>query len=660
MSSTPTPAGTPPPASSPPPPSDTVELTIDGKAVVAKKGMLLVEAAKLVGIDIPVFCYHPKLKPVGACRMCVVEIEKMPRLQTACTTPVGPGMVVRTTSAGAVEGQQAVLEMLLANHPLDCPICDKGGECPLQDNTFRYGAGVSRMSEAKKANDKALPLSDRIVLDRERCILCYRCTRFQEEIAGDGALVALERGGRSEIGTLTGESFDSPFSGNTIELCPVGALTSRQYRFRARPWDLHATPSVCSGCSVGCNVKIEDRDGSILRLRARENPAIDDGWLCDHGRFQTMPPVTAPAHAGPDGPKRRALVPLVRTGGALQRASWDDALAHAARLLRAPRSALVLSSKLTNEALRIVGAELAQSLPGTTVGFSEPVVSPWPVAGRMQHIARARKIVDVDCDPWHTLPVLALWLRKAITAGAPLVVVGARNGLHRDTKHWLQPTAGDLAAQVEDLVKALAGRNASPAATAAAASLRQDGPAALLVGARAAADPRVATACRELAALLGANGETGFVGAPLRGTNARGAATLLPKAAAVDPLAGRPEVVFSFGNDVPVLMPGGRSIVATAGAVPDDASVEVVLPLAHPYETDGHYTNLEGVEQALRASGSGRPRGECRMDHQLLRALVRAAGVAGGSGGSGGSGGAGAQPAGGSSADASRTRGGRA
>jgi NADH-quinone oxidoreductase subunit G len=231
--------------------SELVQLTIDGKQVAVAKGTLLVAAAKQVGIEIPVFCHHEKLKPVGACRMCLVEIEKMPRLQTACTTPAGPGMVVRTTSPAAKEAQQGVLELLLANHPLDCPVCDKGGECPLQDNTFKYGGGSTRLAEPKRANEKALPLSDLIVLDRERCILCYRCTRFQEEIAGDGALVALDRGGQSEIGTLDGESFDSPFSGNTVEICPVGALTSRQYRFRARRGELEHTAWVCWGCCVG-------------------------------------------------------------------------------------------------------------------------------------------------------------------------------------------------------------------------------------------------------------------------------------------------------------------------------------------------------------------------------------------------------------------------
>src|SRR5919199_336869 len=290
------------------PPPDTVNLTINGRAVTARKGTLLVEAAKQVGIDIPIFCYHPKLKSVGACRMCLVQLEKLPRLQTACTTPVAADMVVHTDTPEVVAAQNGVLELLLANHPLDCPICDKGGECPLQDNTFRYGPGASRFVEEKRHKEKAYPLGERIVLDRERCIMCYRCVRFHQEIPGDEALAAVERGVDSEIGTLSGEPYNSMFSGNTIELCPVGALTSRQYRFKARPWDLVRTPSICNGCSVGCNIEVHSRTETVLRLVSRANPAVDDGWLCDRGRFDTVP---IPQSCRP-------LQPLVRDQGELR------------------------------------------------------------------------------------------------------------------------------------------------------------------------------------------------------------------------------------------------------------------------------------------------------------------------------------------------------
>ena len=604
-----------------------VEFTIDGKRVVVPAGTLLVEAAKTVGIEIPVFCHHEKLKPVGACRMCLVEIEKMPRLQTACTTPVAPNMVVKTTTPGVKEGREGVIEMLLANHPLDCPICDKGGECPLQDNTFKYGGAGSRLDVPKKANDKALPLSDRIVLDRERCILCYRCTRFQEEIAGDGALVALERGGTSEIGTLPGETFDSPFSGNTVEICPVGALTSRHYRFRSRPWDLVHSPSVCSGCSVGCNVMVDSRDGSVLRVTGRTNDTIDDGWLCDRGRYDSLPLPVGPEHDAKDG-RHRVRVPLLRIDGRLQRVPFARAAARAMELLRGSRAAVLLSAKLSNEAIRIAAGDFARALPSAAIGFAEPVVSPMPVAGRIANLASCTKIVDLGCDPWNELPVLALWVRKAVTKGATLVAIGPKNGLFRDTTDWLRTDANGFVAACEALLAALGGESSNTAATAMAANLRAAGPAAVLVGAELAKDERVRTAAQKIAAALGADGETGFVGAPMRATNARGAADLAPKLAATDPLAERPDVVFSFGSvsfgsDAPVLAAGGRSIVATSGAVPDDPSIEVVLPLAHPYETDGHVTNLEGTEQRLQ--GAPRRAGEIRMDHELLAALLAVA-----------------------------------
>ena len=262
-----------------------VSLTIDGKVARVPRGTLLVQAAKSVGIEVPVFCYHDKMKPVGACRMCLVEIEKMPKLQTACTTPVAEGMIVHTNSPKVITAQRSVIEFLLTNHPLDCPVCDKGGECPLQDTTFRWGPGASRFEDAKRHFVKPIDLSPEIKLDRERCIMCLRCVRFEREIAGGESLVVVSRGSTSEIGVAPGRVFDSPFSGNTIEICPVGALTSTQFRFRARIWDLKQVPSVCDQCAVGCNLKLQVRDERVLRLWSREHPDVDDSWLCDRGRF---------------------------------------------------------------------------------------------------------------------------------------------------------------------------------------------------------------------------------------------------------------------------------------------------------------------------------------------------------------------------------------
>ncbi|MEJ7652469.1 MAG: 2Fe-2S iron-sulfur cluster-binding protein [Chloroflexia bacterium] len=315
-----------------------VTLQIDDKEVSVPAGTLLWHAARSVGVDIPIFCYHAKMPPLGACRMCLVEIEKMPKLQTACTTPVADGMIVRTTSEKTQAAQDSVLEFLLINHPLDCPICDKGGECPLQDQTYKWGPASSRFQEPKMKWPKPLPLSENILLDRERCIMCFRCVRFQSELADDESLTVLNRGTRSEIGLAPGRTFDSPFSGNTIELCPVGALTSARYRFRSRPWDLKVTPSVCGLCSVGCNVALSVRKENdvLTRVTSRENLAVDDGWLCDRGRF------------GYDfaNSEDRIATPMIRREGELQPATYEEALAEAARLIttasRAARSAVSL------------------------------------------------------------------------------------------------------------------------------------------------------------------------------------------------------------------------------------------------------------------------------------------------------------------------------
>ena len=258
--------------------------------------MMLADAAKFGDVEIPVFCYEPKLgAPVGACRMCLVEIEGIPKLQTACSTPVRDGMVVNTQTARVKEAQEAVLEFLLINHPLDCPVCDKGGECPLQDITFGWGPGRSRFIEPKRHFVKPLALSPLIAIDRERCILCYRCVRFSQEIAEDYQLVLQERGADSYVSTFDGHPYVAPFSGNIIELCPVGALTSQPYRFRARPWDIEGSGSVCTLCPAQCNVEFTVRDERVLRVLSRQHDGVDDGWLCDKGASPTSPSMSTSA-----------------------------------------------------------------------------------------------------------------------------------------------------------------------------------------------------------------------------------------------------------------------------------------------------------------------------------------------------------------------------
>ncbi len=591
------------------PAPDTVSLTINGQALEAPKGTLLVEAAKLVDIDIPIFCYHPKLKPVGACRMCLVQIEKLPRLQTACTTPVAADMIVHTNTPDVIAAQNGVIELLLANHPLDCPICDKGGECPLQDNTFEYGLGVSRFTEEKRHKEKAFPLGPSIVLDRERCIMCYRCVRFHQEIPGDEALAAVQRGADAEIATLGGEPYDSIFAGNTIELCPVGALTSRQYRFRARPWDLVRTDSVCNGCAVGCNVSVHSRTETVLRLVSRENRSIDDGWLCDRGRFDSLP----------NNPEGRLVRPMVRDNGSLCPVGWDEAIARAAELLgnanTSGTGAILASQGLSNEAFWLL-----QQLPVPSALWPASRAS-WPVEGRITNLPGCKSIVLVGLDAWTELPVLALWIRKAVNGGAKLVVLGPDNGLWRSTAHWLR---GDPLALASALTETLAGTTtADPDVLAAATAVRGNAPAALLVHPSLTADTAPLEA---LAKALGASGETGMVGAPLLGANGRGAQDFAPGLAAGDlARAKKTSAMLAIGDeDWPAL--NGKLILATSTRPADEASYEVLLPLAHPYERQASITNLEGRVQLQ--DGGGAPLPYARADWALLAALAQQLGVA--------------------------------
>ncbi len=339
----------------PRPTPKTITFTIDGLEVQAPENSMLVDAAKRGDVEIPVFCYEPKLgSPVGACRMCLVEIEGIPKLQTGCSTPVKDGMVVHTQSERVQEAQNSVVEFLLINHPLDCPVCDKGGECPLQDITFGWGRGISRFVEPKRHFVKPLALSPLIAIDRERCILCYRCVRFSQEVSEDYQLVLQERGAHSYVSTFDGHPYVAPFTGNIVELCPVGALTSRPYRFRARPWDIEDAGSVCTLCPAQCNVTLTVRDERVLRVLSRENPDVDDGWLCDRGRF------AYPALGG----EGRVTAPLLRDGGELRPVSWERALEEAAtRLSRAgARTAALAGGGTSTEEGLLLGRLLREVL----------------------------------------------------------------------------------------------------------------------------------------------------------------------------------------------------------------------------------------------------------------------------------------------------------
>src|SRR5205823_2408972 len=409
---------------------ETVKLTIDGVPVEVPRGTGLVEAALAAGIEMPVFCYEPRLgAPVGACRMCLCEVKPgPPKPQAACTLTAQDGMVVQTalTSSVAAEAQNATLEFILVNHPLDCPVCDKGGECPLQDLTFRYGPGNTRMAFPKRTFEKPIPISPTIALDRERCILCYRCTRFSESVAEDGQLVAVNRGALSMIATFADEPYRAPFSGNVIELCPVGALTSTQYRFEARPWEIQNVPTVCGLCPVGCNISATTREGKVKRIVSRNHPEVDEGWLCDKGRF-AFPHLYA---------HDRVVDPLRKVGlRRFEELSWDDALDELERLVRAAagRVLLALSGSETVEHAYALSKLVRHGFGSNAVVFPEEA-SPALDAFRLplSAIRDAQLVVVLGDDPVaERAPIVDLWLKSAARRGAEIVTIGALGTVQR-------------------------------------------------------------------------------------------------------------------------------------------------------------------------------------------------------------------------------------
>ncbi|HET7054582.1 MAG TPA: NADH-quinone oxidoreductase subunit NuoG [Solirubrobacterales bacterium] len=414
-------------------------IVIDGREVAATEGEMLHDAAKRGDVEIPVFCYEPKLgEPVGACRMCLVEIEGIPKLQTSCSTPVRDGMVVHTRTEQVKHAQNAVVEFLLVNHPLDCPVCDKGGECPLQDITQGWGPGKTRFTDEKRHFEKPVELSPLVAIDRERCILCYRCVRFSQEVSEDSQLQLLERGDRTFVGTFDDRPYVDPFHGNITDLCPVGALTNYTYRFRARPWDIEQAGSVCTLCPSQCNVSFTVRDEQVKRVIARDNPDVDDGWLCDRGRYGFE---MFAAEERVTGPRLR--------GGAV---GWDEAIAKAAAGLKggvseidhtrggsisdAPNGVAAIVGDASNEEGYLVQRILRDALgsphvesrisrgPGrnTLLRLAQPEIS-----ARVRDIDDADAILLVGSDPLHSSPILDLRIRKAMRRnGARLVVATDR------------------------------------------------------------------------------------------------------------------------------------------------------------------------------------------------------------------------------------------
>jgi NADH-quinone oxidoreductase subunit G len=410
----------------PRPEQNIITFTIDGREVEAPENAMLVDAAKHGNVEIPVFCYEPKLgQPVGACRMCLVEIEGIGKLQTGCSTPVKDGMVVHTQSERVHAAQRSVVEFLLINHPLDCPVCDKGGECPLQDISFGWGGGLSRYIEPKRHFVKPLELSPTIAIDRERCILCYRCVRFSQEISEDHQLVLLERGAHSYVATFDGHPYVAPFSGNIVELCPVGALTSLPYRFRARPWDIEDAGSVCTLCPSQCNVTLTVRDERVLRVQAREHHEVDDGWLCDRGRFAypALGGLPQAAGASPVAADARLTEPLLRDGGELRAVSWEHALSEAAAGLAhaAERTGALVGGEATNEEGYLLARLMREGLgsphvdsriAGTLALDLHRALNEPRLQAQVSDLEFAHAVLVLAAEPIEDAPIIDLRLRK--------------------------------------------------------------------------------------------------------------------------------------------------------------------------------------------------------------------------------------------------------
>ncbi|MDE3056705.1 MAG: (2Fe-2S)-binding protein [Bacteroidota bacterium] len=346
----------------------TVKITIDGTQIEADNKRTIIEVAREHGIKIPHFCWHPKLSVSGNCRMCLVEIEKMPKLAIACSTQVADGMVVHTKNERVVHARNAVMEFLLINHPLDCPICDEAGECKLQDYTYKYSTGYSRFDEDKVHKPKRIQLGPHVMFDAERCILCSRCVRFCDEIAGVHQLQFIQRGDHTELTTFPGEKLDNPYSMNVVDICPVGALTNADFRFKARVWEMSFTDTICQGCARGCNIEVGVRNNETLRLTPRRNDDVNGYWMCDHGRLDTFKFVNA---------ENRIKAPMIRKDGVLVEVGWDEAIARVASELKSFKKSEVAalgSPFATNEDNHIFQRFVKEVLGTKNVDFVRHIV----------------------------------------------------------------------------------------------------------------------------------------------------------------------------------------------------------------------------------------------------------------------------------------------
>ncbi len=660
--------------SDPQTPAEAVVLTINGKQIEARPGELVIEAAERTGTYIPRFCYHPRLEPVGMCRMCIVEIDtgRGPALQPSCMIPVAPDMVVDTEGEVTRKAQDGVLEFLLINHPLDCPVCDKGGECPLQDQTLSYGPGESRFIEEKRHFEKPIPISDLVALDRERCILCDRCTRFASDVAGDTLIHFQDRGNQTQVNTFPDHPFASYFSGNTVQICPVGALTATPYRFKARPWDLDQVESTCTTCAVGCRTLVQSSRNEILRYQGVDIDPVNWGWLCDKGRFgfQSI------------NSSERLGTPLVREGDSLVPVAWGPALSKAVAAIRdadPSRVAILGGAHLTNEDA-FAWAKLAKGVIGTDNvdaqlgdGLPAEVLLGLPRATIDQACSAGGTVLLIGPDLKEELPVLFLRLRHAVLKdGVTVVEVAPRRSSVSDlAAATLLHRPGAEGELLEALLAGSSEREVAgiePEAIAAAAALLQKGPVTVILGRASIADSG-AGAVAAAAAIHAAHPEVGFLSA-LRRANVHGALdmglapgilpgrtdlasagswyrdagwTNVPSERGLDATgilqaaaAGKIDVLVLLGSDPLSSFPdtalatkavaGARTVIAVEQFLTAAASqADVVFAAAGWTEVDGTTTNIEGRISTVARKIT--PPGTARSDWMIAAELARLLGT---------------------------------
>lgn len=649
--------------------TSTVSVTIDGVEIRAEAGELLIDAAERTGTYIPRFCYHSRMKPVGMCRMCLVEVDtgRGPALQPSCMIPVSEGMTVETESDATKKAQDGVLEFLLINHPLDCPVCDKGGECPLQDQTMAYGPGESRFVEEKRHFEKPIPISDTVYLDRERCILCDRCTRFADEVAGDTLIHFMDRGNNTQVNTFPNEPFASYFSGNTVQICPVGALTAKPYRFKARPWDLEETVSTAWTDSVGSRVTVQSSRNRVVRLLGVDSDAVNWGWLSDKERFgfealNADARLTSPLARGADGE-------LVPTG-------WGTALSEITEAIvgvEPARIGVIGGARLTNES-QYAWSKLAKGVIGTDNvdaqlgdGLPAEAVLGLPRATIAEACRPGGTIILVGPDPKEDLGALFLRLRHAVVNdGTTLIeLTPARTGLSGIATHSLHPRPGEIGQLAHALVAARSGTSIEAAGVSAGAiadaAKAISGPVTVVLGRSSTAES--ADAVVDAAVALCSIDGVSFLSALRRG-NVHGALeagmapgllpgrrTLSDAGAVVDAwgsvptsagmdtaamltaaAAGSLDVLVLLGADPLADFPDrdlAQRALAEVGTViaietlPNASTTgyaDIVLPAAAPTEAAGTFTNLEG-----RVSISAQkvtPPGTARADWQIAAEIA--------------------------------------